>query len=84
MPLYLPMPRWLGAHEARAQLRLAWSEFFAEWDVLLMPVAPTPVRNSPPVRLSALPRYLRVREHALLVGDGRPYQSLCLHFVWFV
>ena len=39
---------WLAANEARAQLRLAWAQFFraggdgAGYDVMLMPVGPTP------------------------------------------
>jgi amidase len=32
---------WLAANEARHQMRWAWAEFFAKWDVLLCPVAST-------------------------------------------
>ena len=30
---------WLGWNERRHQLRLAWAEFFEEWDVLICPAA---------------------------------------------
>jgi amidase len=33
---------WLALNERRARIRLAWSAFFREWDVLLCPVVATP------------------------------------------
>jgi amidase len=33
---------WLALHEQRTRLRLAWSAFFRDWDVLLCPVIATP------------------------------------------
>jgi amidase len=33
---------WLALHERRAKMRLAWSAFFRDWDVLLCPVIATP------------------------------------------
>jgi amidase len=33
---------WLGWSNRRHQMRLAWAEFFREWDVLLCPAAATP------------------------------------------
>jgi amidase len=33
---------WLGLNERRYQMRLAWSAFFRDWDVLLCPVIATP------------------------------------------
>jgi amidase len=33
---------WLTHHEKRMQLRQRWHEFFADWDVILLPVLPTP------------------------------------------
>jgi len=33
---------WLGWSNRRHQMRLAWAEFFREWDVLLCPPAATP------------------------------------------
>ena len=33
---------WLGLNERRYQMRLAWSAFFRDWDVLLCPVTATP------------------------------------------
>lgn len=33
---------WIAAHHERTRLRLAWRDFFKDWDVLLCPVAPTP------------------------------------------
>jgi amidase len=32
---------WLAANELRHQMRLKWSDFFKEWDLLLCPVAST-------------------------------------------
>ncbi len=32
---------WLGANEARHKMRLAWAEFFGEWDLMLCPTATT-------------------------------------------
>jgi amidase len=37
----LPHRTWLGLHERRCRLRLLWSAFFREWDVLLCPVITT-------------------------------------------
>jgi len=37
----LPHRNWLAANEARHKMRLAWAEFFKEWDVLLCPTAAT-------------------------------------------
>ena len=33
---------WLALHEHRTRIRLAWSAFFRDWDVLLCPVIATP------------------------------------------
>ncbi len=33
---------WLSHHERRQHHRRRWEEFFAEWDVILMPVQPVP------------------------------------------
>lgn len=33
---------WLVANNRRHQMRLAWAEFFEEWDLLLCPIAATP------------------------------------------
>lgn len=33
----LPHRDWLAANEARHKMRLAWAEFFKEWDVLICP-----------------------------------------------
>ncbi|HUG35686.1 MAG TPA: amidase [Candidatus Limnocylindrales bacterium] len=35
----MPHRDWLAANEARHKMRLAWAEFFEEWDLLLCPVA---------------------------------------------
>ena len=35
----LPHRRWLAANEARHKMRLAWAEFFKDWDVLICPAA---------------------------------------------
>jgi amidase len=35
----LPHKDWLVANETRHRMRLAWAAFFAEWDLLLCPVA---------------------------------------------
>ena len=32
---------WLSWHERRLQQRKRWEDFFANWDVVLLPVAPT-------------------------------------------
>ena len=32
---------WLAANEARHKMRLAWAEFFGEWDLMLCPTATT-------------------------------------------
>ncbi|MDH4144148.1 MAG: amidase [Acidimicrobiia bacterium] len=32
---------WLSWHERRLQQRARWKEFFADWDVVLLPVTPT-------------------------------------------
>jgi len=34
--------QWLGANERRLQMRKRFEEFFEDWDVLLLPVMPTP------------------------------------------
>ncbi len=36
-----PHMDWLAASNRRHQMRLAWSEFFADWDVLICPNAAT-------------------------------------------
>ena len=33
---------WLSANERRLQMRARWREFFDDWDVVLLPVTPTP------------------------------------------
>jgi amidase len=33
---------WLGWNEKRHKMRLAWAEFFRDWDLLLCPAAPSP------------------------------------------
>ncbi|MBM3596574.1 MAG: amidase [Alphaproteobacteria bacterium] len=37
----MPHRNWLGTNETRHKMRLAWAEFFKEWDVLICPTAAT-------------------------------------------
>ncbi len=37
----MPHREWLGVSNRRHQMRLAWAEFFRDWDVLLCPTATT-------------------------------------------
>ena len=63
---------WLRANEARARYRVAMAEFFTQYDVLLMPVTPTPA-----FRHDHSPNML---ERTLLVnGKPRPYFD---NFFW--
>jgi len=34
--------QWLSYNERRLQMRKRWEEFFADWDIMLMPVMPCP------------------------------------------
>ncbi len=60
---------WLSDNERRLQMRARWKDFFADWDVVLAPVAPTVAiphdHHSP-----ASERTVQV------AGQTRPYQDL--------
>jgi amidase len=55
---------WAAADEARAKLRLQWRALFAQWDIVLMPVLPTPTfcHDHSPVQ--------EARHYEI---DGKPY-----------
>ena len=53
---------WSRRNHARARLRLAWRDFFRDWDVLLCPITPTPAFPHDHSPLSA--RTLRVDDLA--------------------
>jgi len=38
---------WLGLNESRHRMRLAWAEFFKDYDLLLCPLEAVPMRVSP-------------------------------------
>jgi amidase len=60
---------WLSHHERRLQHRRRWEEFFASWDVVLMPVQPLPaIRHDHSTPMSA--RTIEVN------GGVRPYGDL--------
>lgn len=63
---------WARAHEARERLRRSWHEFFLHYDILLMPVTPTP---APPhnQKRNIYQRKIRVN------GHERPYVD---QFAW--
>jgi amidase len=57
---------WLSANERRLQMRARWREFFEDWDVVLVPVTPTP-----PIRHDhSRPMTARTIE---VDGEIRPY-----------
>jgi amidase len=58
---------WIGADAARQQIRDGWARFFQEFDVLLLPVTPTP---APPHHRMENDRFGR---HIEVDGQRRPY-----------
>ena len=61
---------WLSWHERRLQQRARWAEFFTDWDVVLMPVTPTPaIRHDHAEPMTA--RTITVD------GVTRPYYDNC-------
>jgi amidase len=60
---------WLSYNERRLQMRKRWEEFFAQWDVILMPVMPC----------AAIPHdhSMPIAGRTAQIGDGqRPYFNL--------
>jgi amidase len=60
---------WQSANERRLQMRLRFEEFFADWDVLLLPVMPVPAiahDHSEPIAARS----------GLLSGNSVPYWDL--------
>ena len=57
---------WLSWHERRLQQRRRWEEFFSDWDVVLLPVAPTAAVRHDHSR-PATTRTITVN------GESRPY-----------
>lgn len=57
---------WLGWNETRHKMRLAWAEFFRDWDLLLCPAATTP----------AFPKNQKgERWERMIMVNGRPQPS---------
>lgn len=57
--------QWLGANNHRERLRYAWRDFFADWDVLILPQTATPA--FPHDQSPVAGRTLEVN------GEARPY-----------
>jgi amidase len=58
---------WLGNDAARQQMRDGWAQFFQDFDVLLLPVTPTP---APPHHNKFIDRFGR---SIMVDGQQRPY-----------
>jgi len=58
---------WLLSHEQRERLRLAWAEFFKEWDVLICPVMASPAQ--PHDHTEPFTRSITVNGHAVPFTD---------------
>ncbi len=68
----VPHIAWLGLEDRRAELRRVWAEWFTSFDVLLLPVTPTPAfahQQSPDV----------FSQTTLINGEERPYSH---HAAW--
>ena len=57
---------WLSANERRLQLRRKWFDFFADWDVVLMPVSPVPAIPHDHTEAMSL-------RTIVVDGESRPY-----------
>lgn len=65
---------WIHADRVRASIAHRWRAFFAQWDVVLCPVAPTPAFAHDQGEMEA--RRLRVDDREIAYKDQSPWSSL--------
>ena len=65
---------WIHADRMRAAMAHRWRALFAQWDVVLCPVSPTPAFLHDPGAMEA--RRLRIDDHEIAYQDQSPWSSL--------
>jgi amidase len=65
---------WIHADRQRAAIAHQWRAFFAQWDVLLCPVSPTPAFRHDAGEMAA--RRLRIDDREIAYQDQSPWSSL--------
>ncbi|HET7836426.1 MAG TPA: amidase family protein [Variovorax sp.] len=65
---------WIHADRMRAATAHRWRALFAEWDVVLCPVSPTPAFPHDPGEMET--RRLRIDDHEIAYKDQSPWSSL--------
>jgi len=65
---------WIHADRMRAATAHRWRALFAQWDVVLCPVSPTPAFPHDPGEMET--RRLRIDDHEIAYKDQSPWSSL--------